>query len=119
MEYHYETDENIEALMKLRSHMEQQSIIIKQTNELIDNLLSGDVSLSPFVISIVNRYKMIYDPRIGKEEEDLLNGFLVDVDKELKATCVHDYCEDSIDTGIETSKNITYCSRCMCTFPTG
>lgn len=110
--------ENIEVLMKLRTHMEIQMSMINQTNEIQDDILSNVDTLSPFIQSFTNRYKRVYNKDIAKEEEQMLSLFLLEVDKELKATCMHDYCEDTIDTGPETSKKITYCSHCMCTFPT-
>jgi len=107
-----ETDEEFEYLKQLRTNMETQLSVIKQTLEILE----GGNSLNMSNISFLNEYKKIYNPVMLKEEVTILTNFLSDLDKLLKSTCVHDYCEDDIDIDSETSKKITYCSKCMCTF---
>jgi hypothetical protein len=107
-----ETDENFEYLKQLRTNMETQLSVINQTQEMLDSVDSLNMSN----ITFLTEYKKIYNPVMLKEEVTILTNFLSDLNKLLKSTCVHDYCEDDIDIDSETSKKITYCSKCMCTF---
>jgi hypothetical protein len=107
-----ETDEEFEYLKQLRTNMETQLSVINQTQEMLHGVDTLNMSNIPFL----SEYKQIYNPVTLRMEVTILTKILSDLDKLLKSTCVHDYCEDDIDIDSETSKKITYCSKCMCTF---
>ena len=48
----------------------------------------------------------------------IINKLLKELDQRLKSECSHDYVNDYIDTDCDTSQQICYCNKCMCSFPT-
>ena len=50
------------------------------------------------------------------EDVHFLQSTLKLVEQQIKSVCVHEYVEDYIDNGPDSSQKITYCSLCYSTF---
>ena len=79
------------------------------------------------VSDLINSYKKIekqkffllnfYESHINMDEiKQNFDALLLSIEKKLMTECKHNYVDDEIDIDYDTSKKITYCDICSCTF---
>jgi hypothetical protein len=81
--------------------------------------MSSSPSSSRIVKNFLSTRKQLEAIQVEEEFPEMkkhIQELLVYVDKRLKELCKHEYEEDDVDISPETSKRITYCKICMCTF---
>ena len=69
-----------------------------------------------FLLSTRKELELIQMNENFPKIKNYIQEMLVYIDKQLKIECKHEYEEDDIDVSPDTSKRITYCKVCMCTF---
>lgn len=107
----------IHFLLDIQNNLKLQLSIIKEHKQVREYIQSTSIKQKKpdnFFSYILNNYI----ERESKLEEDVcfLQSTLKIVEQQIKSVCVHEYVEDYIDNGPESSQKITYCSRCYSTF---
>ena len=111
-------DNIIEILLKIKNN---NDIYISVLNEIINTRLLVECQLYkngiPLIIcDTIEKYKELYNlPTLQQTSYNLKNLNKI-INQELIELCEHDYIIDYIDTDIEQSKQICYCSKCQCNF---
>jgi hypothetical protein len=82
-----------------------------KTTTLVDKLI-----LLRRNIEIMKSALYEHDDENVTDIQTKFNKVLQSIEKKLKCECKHEYIEDYIDIDPDTSKCITYCSICECTF---
>ena len=82
-----------------------------KTTSLVEKLIKLRLNLEIMKMSFREQ-----EDEIFSNFEKKFNNIIGSIDKKLKCECNHQYVEDYIDIDPDTSKRITYCSICECTF---
>lgn len=102
-------------LVLMRNCIKKQLFFFEELKDDIDTINSTSCE-------IVNDDKLLYDFNQQNDRESIktkiseLNFLLEIINKKIKDTCFHEYCEDTIDINEDTIKYIKYCEKCWTTF---
>ena len=103
--------EDLTILMDMKNHIETQIYCVNSINIFKEILNDKKTPLLKNLIETYNSSELKYT-----KDVNVIKTFLIEINKQIKATCVHEYVEDYIDVDLDTSKKITYCSICYSTF---
>ena len=112
----FEPTEELVTLFRIRDLLELRLSVMNEQTNLLKNMTP---SLSPFI----NNFYCYFEDNIStnkkSSETRMLESFLEETNKNIKATCKHKYQDDEIEVmnGFsEKLQKITTCSICYCTF---
>ena len=103
--------EELTILMDMKNHIETQIYCVNSVINFKEILNEQKTPLLKKIIENYNSLELKYT-----KDVNLLKSFLIEINKQIKAVCVHEYVEDYVDIDLDTSKKITYCSICDSTF---
>jgi len=104
-------NEELIILMDMKIHIEKQIYCV---NSVINFKEFLNEQKTPLLKNLIETYNLL-DLKYTKDV-NLLKSFLIEINKQIKAVCIHEYVEDYIDIDLDTSKKITYCPICYSTF---
>lgn len=83
-----------------------------------DNSILNLVYLRNALVNLANcKNSLSNENIIDTELNEQIDTLTKTIEIKLKANCKHDYVEDYIDTDVEKSQRICYCSKCWSSFP--
>jgi uncharacterized protein (DUF488 family) len=118
----YECNEyELNLLLDIKNSLNDQlSYIERVYNFIVENEnINYDKIDSSFIPVFFQKYLNCFDKKLINDEIKLLNNLLIETEKQIKSVCVHNYCEDEIETYngfTERIQRITYCDKCGSSF---
>jgi hypothetical protein len=112
----FEPTEELITLFRIRTLLELRLSVINEQTQMLKNINS---SLSPFINNFYCYFQDNISTNKKSSEARMLESFLEETIKNIKAICKHKYQDDEIETyrGFsEKIQKITTCSVCYCSF---
>lgn len=111
----------IQIYLSMKKNVDEQiffyQCLMEETKMIHENIYYQLINNKDFQYNpIIEGFKQVNDNEYIMDKMNDLVKLKEFLEQKIRAECKHEYEDDMIDVSCETSKNITYCKKCMTTF---